>query len=196
MASCNCSGCGGLNTPYPGRFVIMIKGAPKSCSPSVVSKMPLASNISRLNDARSTLLKCGVLDVAGRSKRPSISRRASVIFSSSCSYIDIGRSARCGSSSKMFQNLREECACVSSFDLPIGYLLHSHRLPKLRRRLPRPPPKRPNKTLLVLKPRCLRHLLDGPLRAVQQLHCAGAANLVFQALQRGAFFLQLPVQRA
>jgi len=42
----------------------------------------------------------------------------------------------------------------------------------------------------------LRHLLDGPLRAVQQLHRAGAAHLVFQALQRGTFFLQLPVQRA
>jgi len=34
------------------------------------------------------------------------------------------------------------------------------------------------------------------LRAVQQLHRAGTAHLIFQALQRGAFFLQLPVQRA
>ena len=75
-------------------------------------------------------------------------------------------------------------------------LLKPYHPPKLRRRLPRPPAKRPDKTLLVLKPRCLGHLFDGPLRAVQQLHRARAAHVILQALQRGAFFLQLPVQRA
>ncbi|MNV93330.1 hypothetical protein D3C71_1880100 [compost metagenome] len=31
---------------------------------------------------------------------------------------------------------------------------------------------------------------------MQQIHRAGTAHLVFQALQRGAFFLELAVQRA
>ena len=46
----------------------------------------------------------------------------------------------------------------------------------------RPPAKRPDKTLLVLKPRRLRHLLDGPLRAVQQLHRAVRRTSSFRPL--------------